>query len=1112
MKKINTFTPKILAGILAAIFSIPVNLLFPATTPLTLAQDITPTVSLSPAPQNSVAAASPTTTQTVSNENSAILPSVNPSIDPAISPDPFVSPLPSPTLPPLSPSPTPLPIPENTALILTPAVFPSLIPSGSASSAQLKQTMKFLPLNKKSFKLDESINFKLINSGNNVSLSLKHSDGQTQPVIIKKEIEPSAGESNISLKPLISFKPGKYTLIATDDYSDQSVEEFYWGMLNISPDKSVYKPGETALFNITVLDELGKIICTSDLTLEIISPEGNKSILSTSDKSIIRNPSCRSLDIGNKPDYSAVYNLPSETGEYQLILKSVIKTGIFTVNSSLKVEKDPDFIIERISPARIFPSETYQQIIKVTANRDFEGIIKEKVPSLFDISPAVENGLIPYNSVVSEKENLPSNEELIGAPLSVLRQPFNGQFPISLGFNETPDLLWLRWEYLKSGFMGHDGVDFAMPEKTPILAVDDGIVFHVGYGPYGKTIIINHSWGKTYYGHLSEFNINIGQNVKKGDLIALSGSTGLSTGPHLHFVVRPDSVSNENGFGGAVDPLAYLNIIMPDGTVPRDLNASIAGSQTVIPSALSIIWKASLKKGETKSYAYKYRSGISAPQSFVLGPVEFYNLSGSSAPDSEMSFDQEIPGLSFNTVNTVSTPSPAQQNTIGDSSPVNPLSFNQLVFQDNSAFIVTADSETLIDNNIYPEIDGAQNSSNNIVFTSDEIGYIFFTDNSGFCVYSKTTDSGESWSIPLSLNSKDAVKLCRNLTLWYDRWTKGDDKGTKIHLLYTSSPMQNTYYQFLNTSDDSLSELMLVKENFITSPTLPSPTFVPATPTISPAPDLTAVPVASPSSDPFDITPDLKSAPSFQPSPTAQPGETQNISIPKDNPRLTLAKSTDGTLIAGLSDGSNNTIFKCNGNCTPSSSWTETDRSLAENQFGPLLLYPDSNNLPSIEKSQTYDNFISAAYTKENKIYSASVSGSAINTFVFDGTGWTAKTPLNFDNLAVENIRLSVDQTTGKIFLVYSAAEKPEGKPATDSLFYVESSDGMSTWTGTRQISSITGSIKNILINPLSDGRIYAAWHLSAGSDGLYGITIYSGDDKENLLRHGKTLVENHDL
>jgi murein DD-endopeptidase MepM/ murein hydrolase activator NlpD len=87
----------------------------------------------------------------------------------------------------------------------------------------------------------------------------------------------------------------------------------------------------------------------------------------------------------------------------------------------------------------------------------------------------------------------------------------------------------------------HQGLDFAMPAGTPIRAVGAGTVSAAGwtYRGYGISVVIDHGHGYlTHYAHASKVFVRPGQKVKAGQVIALEGSTGHSTGPHLHFEVH----------------------------------------------------------------------------------------------------------------------------------------------------------------------------------------------------------------------------------------------------------------------------------------------------------------------------------------------------------------------------------------------------------------------------------------------------------------------------------------------------------------------------------------------------------------------------------------------
>jgi murein DD-endopeptidase MepM/ murein hydrolase activator NlpD len=101
----------------------------------------------------------------------------------------------------------------------------------------------------------------------------------------------------------------------------------------------------------------------------------------------------------------------------------------------------------------------------------------------------------------------------------------------------------------------HTGVDFPVPTGTSVKAVAPGKVVSAGWaGAYGYEIVIRHGDGRySQYAHLSSLHVREGQQVGSGQRIARSGSTGNSTGPHLHFEIRTGP-----GYGSDIDPLAYL--------------------------------------------------------------------------------------------------------------------------------------------------------------------------------------------------------------------------------------------------------------------------------------------------------------------------------------------------------------------------------------------------------------------------------------------------------------------------------------------------------------------------------------------------------------------------
>ncbi|WP_330459115.1 M23 family metallopeptidase [Streptomyces sp. NBC_00820] len=123
-------------------------------------------------------------------------------------------------------------------------------------------------------------------------------------------------------------------------------------------------------------------------------------------------------------------------------------------------------------------------------------------------------------------------------------------YTLSAGFNQAGS----HWMHK------HSGQDFAVPTGTEVIAAHGGTVVKAGPngagdGPaYGNAIVIKHGNGLySQYAHLSRIDVHVGQIVRTGQHIALSGSTGNSTGPHLHFEIRKTP-----NYGSAVNPVVFL--------------------------------------------------------------------------------------------------------------------------------------------------------------------------------------------------------------------------------------------------------------------------------------------------------------------------------------------------------------------------------------------------------------------------------------------------------------------------------------------------------------------------------------------------------------------------
>ncbi len=137
----------------------------------------------------------------------------------------------------------------------------------------------------------------------------------------------------------------------------------------------------------------------------------------------------------------------------------------------------------------------------------------------------------------------------------MLDWPIQENYVITQGFGENPG----AYQYICTPDGSHNGLDLAVPIGTPVFAAMDGVVKEAGadktgYGLHVK--LLHPGGGGSIYAHLSKVVVSVGQPVCVGQLIGLSGNSGNSTGPHLHFEYRTNLASCKT----AADPLPLLKI------------------------------------------------------------------------------------------------------------------------------------------------------------------------------------------------------------------------------------------------------------------------------------------------------------------------------------------------------------------------------------------------------------------------------------------------------------------------------------------------------------------------------------------------------------------------
>jgi murein DD-endopeptidase MepM/ murein hydrolase activator NlpD len=206
----------------------------------------------------------------------------------------------------------------------------------------------------------------------------------------------------------------------------------------------------------------------------------------------------------------------------------------------------------------------YRDLQRVTNQKNEQLATLQNFASEVTVAYGLKNkpaGADPSNASLTPtfKETLSQYDFLRTASIS---QSFH-TYPKQYLLNPAPSL-WPLEGRLMSGFgtrtdpfsgegAYHTGVDLSAHVGTAVRATGDGVVHFASWSSgYGKLVVIDHGNGiETYYGHLSEFAVIAGQEIRRGDTIGRSGSTGRSTGAHLHYEIRMG--------GNPVNPYKYLS-------------------------------------------------------------------------------------------------------------------------------------------------------------------------------------------------------------------------------------------------------------------------------------------------------------------------------------------------------------------------------------------------------------------------------------------------------------------------------------------------------------------------------------------------------------------------
>lgn len=236
-----------------------------------------------------------------------------------------------------------------------------------------------------------------------------------------------------------------------------------------------------------------------------------------------------------------IYNKVINTGIYYYRYYTVALDGADKYN--VQTHQDAESVIAKLKEKdsnnidKLSIKEKYNTELVEFSNVDtcVEGLYEKKVV-IVQPKPVQTVTYAKSNGSIGSSSNVNRGGGKVNLGISLIT-PVNGK--ISCRFGQQ------RGYY-------HTGLDICNSNGTPIRAVADGTVTYAAYHySYGNLLIVNHANGvQTYYAHCSKLNVSVGQKVSQGQVISLMGSTGNSTGPHLHLEVRVN--------GTAQNPQNYL--------------------------------------------------------------------------------------------------------------------------------------------------------------------------------------------------------------------------------------------------------------------------------------------------------------------------------------------------------------------------------------------------------------------------------------------------------------------------------------------------------------------------------------------------------------------------
>ncbi len=359
------------------------------------------------------------------------------------------------------------------------------------------------------------------------------------------------------------------------------------------------------------------------------------------------------------------------------------------------------------------------------------------------------------------------------------------------------------------------------------------------------------------------------------------------------------------------------------------------------------------------------------------------------------------------------------------------------------------------------------------VWVSDQVGYKFYVDSTGLCVYSKSTNGGTTWGLSVTVDS-DAS--CFGMTVWYDRWTPGDG-GQFIHIMTLETDVSRPRYNRLDTTNDDL--LM--------------------------------------NSLPVDVG--------------VGSGQVGGLNaVTAGNNAGSITKGTDGTIYIALNDNTDRYVVECSSNCGVTTSWTETGAATNPMDAQPdwSLLMPLSNgDILLINRDIDADDIRSKVWNNtagtwsgtwttlnanapENTTYEAGMAATInintgaiylayidwatggalgganddVRTATYSGGVWTNNTDVITDTTrGLTGVSMGVDANTNTIYVAYTG-QTTAGTATTGNVYWKSSANAMTSWGAeTGPVNTTPDDLYGVDINNVNYQRLTISWYGAAPDD-----------------------------